>query len=298
MVFKVIKDLAQAQELWNTLSNKKTLYDTWELRFCFYKYFNYELFFYAGYEDDKLIGLLPLQYNSDKNYLEFFGDQEEWMDQNKIFILPSYEKYIPEFYNQINLPTKLNNIVGTDPFTQAFQPDENSYFLPLTNLHSYIDYFSTYLSSKKRSNFKNIIKKAEVAGIKTTLGTLSDLEKLFDLNIKSFGKDSSFLFPFRKEIFRDLAQLSTAKSNILVFSINNEIQGVTFGLIYNDAYIALNAGINKTLPFSLNSYATFQKIDTAIKEGVKIYDVRGGDYGWKEEWHFEKFLQYKFLKNI
>lgn len=296
--FKVIKDISEAKKVWNIFSSRETIYDEWEFRYCFYKYFNYELFFYIGYCNDEPIGLLPLQFNTDKKCLEYFGDYEGWMDQNKLYIKNGFEKNIPEFYNQISSSAEINNLIGQDPFTISLPLQEYTYFLPLDGLHTCFDFFLKYHSSKKAKNFKSVIKKVEDAGVRVATGSVDDLETLFSLNIKSFGNDSSFNLPFRKEIFKDLSELSLSKAHILKFILNSQVVGVTFGLLYKNTYIALNAGIEKNLPFSLSSYSTFKKIDAAIELGANLYDVRGGAYGWKDEWHFEKFPQYKFEKKI
>lgn len=296
ITFKIIKNLAEAKKWWEIFCVPQTIYDEWELRYCFYKYFNYPLHFYLGYVHDKPIGLLALQYNTTKKYLEFFGDYEAWMDQNKLFITPGYEAYIPEFYNNLTTPTLLNSLVGNDRFTKSLPIDTYSYYLSLSGMSSYLDYVATRVSSSKRNSFKKIIKKGEQTGVETSTGTLNDLEILFDLNIQAFKEESSFLFPYRKEIFRDIARLSICKPHILTFKIKNQIYGVGLGVIYNNTYIALNAGIRKDTQFSLSSFTNLKTIDEAIKLGMLTYDVRGGNFGWKEEWCFEKIPQYKFEK--
>ena len=42
---KVITDINQCLDLWEKFSLKKTLFDTWEFRYAFYKGYNYKPYF-------------------------------------------------------------------------------------------------------------------------------------------------------------------------------------------------------------------------------------------------------------
>src|SRR3989344_9188149 len=104
--FKVIKDLSQAKAIWQQLSPQKTLWDDWDFRYCFYKYYNWELFFYTGYLDGQIIGVLTLQYNPEKKFLEFFCGN--YMEENKILVKKDCQQFIPDFYKQVDKEAEIN----------------------------------------------------------------------------------------------------------------------------------------------------------------------------------------------
>ena len=106
--FKVIKDLSQAKAIWQQLSPQKTLWDDWDFSYCFYKYYNWELFFYTGYLDGQIVGVLPLQYNPEKKFLEFFGGN--YMEENKILVKKDCQQFIPDFYKQVDKEAELDDI--------------------------------------------------------------------------------------------------------------------------------------------------------------------------------------------
>lgn len=292
---EVVKTIEEAKKWWDLFSPLQVIYDTWELRYTLYKYFNHELYFYIGYLDDTPIGLMPLQWNEEKKQLEFFGEYSEWLDQNKVFIKQGFEEYIPEFYKNISLPAKLTSITGSDSFTNSFEFDNNSYFLPLTGMKNHEDYFAKYLSGQRRKMFRRVIKHTEELGIEIKRNQFEDIEKMFQFNIEHFGERSSFTWPYRQEIFRDFLHLGFPV-HLLSFEIKGELVGVSFCLGYKNTFVSMNAGVKRDQNEDLNSYVTFKELDEAILVGAEILDLRGGDYNWKSSWHFEQIPQYKYIK--
>ena len=132
----VVKDLPEAERLWQLLSPQTTIYDSWEFRYCFYKYFNFELFFYVAYDDATPVALLPLQYNSDTGWLEFFGG-DNYMEDNRVFVKPGYESIIPKIYASVDRPAKLEFIIGGKLNTSPFSSVSTGYLLNSLNMGPY-----------------------------------------------------------------------------------------------------------------------------------------------------------------
>ncbi|HLL61074.1 MAG TPA: hypothetical protein VK338_05125, partial [Candidatus Nitrosocosmicus sp.] len=130
--FEIIKSLDTAQYYWDLLSPGESIFDEWDFRYCFYKKLNLPLFFYVGFTKNVPIGLLPLQYSTIDDCLEFFGG--DYMEDNKIFIKYGYEKNIIDFYKSINQPAALIEISGDDPYTKSLPIDDYTYFYNLTNI--------------------------------------------------------------------------------------------------------------------------------------------------------------------
>lgn len=291
-----IKDLEEAHRLWDLFSPHKTIFDNWDFRYCFYKYFNYELFFYVKYDGDIPIALMPLQYNSDKNYLEFFGGY--YMEDNQVFIKsPEFANVIPEFYKNIqelNRPSTLIYIRSNDAFTSTLQFQVNKYVLSLGSITSTEDYLSQRLDQEARGKFRRKIKKIEQMKIEISENKIEDLETMFKYNLEKFQDHSYFTTPFSQEIFRDLVNLGF-KTHIFGFSINGVKEAASFALTYQDNYAYLNLGVKPGGTQNLTTFVHMKNLERAISEKLNIFDAFIGDYGWKEHWHLEKIPQYQFI---
>ena len=121
----------------------------------------------------------------------------------------------------------------------------------------------------------------------------NDFNLMIDLNLKNFGEKSSFHFPFRKEIFRDLLKLNY-EPILLTSIINDKKEAVSFALKYKDKFISLNSGVNSASFPWLEKYLILKKVAKAIELKCRIFDACVGDCGWKENWHLEKIPQFKY----
>lgn len=290
---KRIDNLEEAKDVWNKLTPDISIRDNWDFRYCFYKYFNYPLYFYAGYDKGEVIGLLPLQYNKEKKYLEFFGGN--FMDNNRVFIKSEYEKYIPQFYSTISQSATLKNIAGDDPFTESFDVYKYKYVGDLSGIDSADDYLIKQLKAKPRQGMRKKIKMIKALNPEIIENNFSDFDLLIELNKKAFGEKSLFYKPYKIESYKDFLKMNF---DIYMFSyiINRKKEAVSFSVKYKDAYVYINAGTNKVGVPNLGTFNIYYNLDKAISSGVKKFDAGLGDLGWKERWHLKKIPQRIFIK--
>lgn len=249
-------------------------------------------FCYIGVLADKIVGLLPLQYNSDKNILEFFGGS--YMDINRIFIKQNHYEFISNFYNSLNLPAKLISINQEDPYTKSLPQDNFNYFFKLSGINSFEEFFIKLFSSQTRYKFFRKIRKVEQNRITIIKNQYEDLDLLIALNKKQFGEESSFYFPNRKKIFYDLLLLPF-QFIMLTFLLNDKKEAVTLSLLYKGIYYYLTSGVNSEIS-DLGKYTIVKNIAEAISSHADIFDVGSDDCGWKERWHTEKTIpQYVYF---
>ena len=285
--FKIIKDLSQAKEVWQQLSPNETLWDDWDFRYCFYKYYNWELFFYTGHLNGEIVGVLPLQYNSKKKMLEFFGG--EYMEENKVLIKKDCQQFIPDFYKQIDREAELCDISGQDPFTQNFPLHEYKYIYNLSGITTLEQFIDKYFDSDSRKKKRRLLKEE----VEIVYNDFNDFDLMIDLNLKNFGKESSFNQLFRKEIFHDLLKLNY-EPILFTSVIDGKKEAVSFAIKYKDKFISLNSGVNSA-PFPwLEKYLILKKVAKAIELKCQIFDACLGNCGWKDNWHLEKIPQFKF----
>lgn len=290
--FECIKNLDQAKILWNKLTPNDSVEDTWDMRNCFYSYYKYELFFYAGYLGDVCVGLLPLQFNSESACLEFFGGY--YFSDNQVFILPGYEQYIPDFFKQINKSAHLEDIVGDSEYIKNLPLSYYKYIVPLSGFSSYNDFLNTKFKSKDRTNLKRKIKIMENEKIDIIVNCAADLDLMIDYNISHFKEKSCFNKPFRrKNFFHDLLKLPF-NIQLLTFVVNGKKEAVSFSILHNKTYTFIHYGKSMDRYPHISTYVTMQNIQNAIKQGAHIFDAGVQDFGWKESWQFDKILQYHY----
>lgn len=292
--FEILTDLKMAEDAWKKLSPEKSLFDDWNFRMCFHKYYKKELYFLAGFLNDELIGLLPLQYD-DAGNLEFWCGN--YMEDNRLFIKPEHENAIPEFYEYLRSTgkkVKLEYIAGTDPFTSSLTVQDHKYILQLNGVKSGFEYIEKYYNPKSQRRLRTKIRQIDRLGVKVTRNEEADLEKLFEYSIAAFGADSSFVCrPHHKEIFRELIKLPF-NIFLLGFTVNGLHQGVSLSILYKNRYVYLAMGMATERESNLSAFIHMTNIEKAAESGATLVDGLVGDYNWKEKWYFEKNPQYKF----
>ncbi len=304
--FNVITDLAEAKTMWELFSPQNTIDDEWRFRYAFYKYLHFPLHFIVGYDGEKPVGLLPLQLNTNQGmstvrfqmnepFLEFFGGIDT--DDNKVFILPEYQKCIPDFLQQVTTAAVLAPLADqysvadnqATYYTDKFVVDLKG----LTNLDMFLDKnFQGKSRRRLRGKINHFYKNYK---IEIKKGTESDLELLFALNIKRFGTNSAFHMEHRKQLFRDLVKLYTA--DIFTIVIDDKPKAVSLSLVHKGTYSGLNSGYDYAMN-DLGKFVFITKIQRAIEMGCAVFDAGKNDNGWKEHFHLQKITQYKLTMHL
>ncbi len=285
--FTTITDLAEAKKYWDLLVSPGSIFDDWNFRYCFYKYFNYPIIFIVGFHQMQPVGLLALQRNTDSACIEFFGGT--FMENNRVYCLPENSAVAPQFYQHLKKEKKILQYI-----TPQFDPEQHGltvlnhlYFLPLQDWQSSHDYLQASFSSETRGKMLRKIKKILPHDIQVTRNNFSDIEFLFQYNKNRFQEDSMFLMAHREQIFRDLLHLPFSIF-LNSFFLDHTRQGVALGIKYLDEYVFISYGLS---PEAFPNFATYLKmhiIDQAIQEHAKTINASIGDCGWKESWRFEK----------
>lgn len=306
LTFKVITDLAEAKAFWELFSPNSTIDDEWAFRYEFYKYLNFPLHFIVGYDGEKPVGLLPLQLNTNKGmstvrfemtepFLEFFGGIDT--DDNKVFILPEYKQFIPEFLKQIN------SIAVLAPLAEQYTVSNNQaiYYTDkfvvdlkgLTNLDMFLE--KNFHGKSKRRLRNRIHYFYKNYKIEIRKGTDKDLELLFSLNQSRFGERSAFHMEHRRQLFRDLLHLYNA--DLFTIYIDGKPKAVSFSLMHKGVYSGLNSGYDYSIR-DLGKFVFITKIQRAIELGCEVFDAGKNDNGWKEHFHLQKIPQYKLSLHL
>ncbi len=291
---EIIDDINQGKKIWEKLSPKNSLYDEWDFRFCFYKQKAFPIKFFVGKYKNEIVGLLPLQLNTEKNYLEFFSEDDT--DENKIFIRSGFENYIPQFYKAVNEKAFFHNLKGDNDFIKQQQVDHYIYTLSLDkDIKNYTDFIKKFFngSGKHRRKIERELRKISENNIEIIKNNFRDIEIFFKYKIKHFGADTCFNDPIERQNLIDLLKL---KYDFYMFTyvINRTKVGISLSVLFKKKYMLLQSASDQELFPSIVKYIFMNNIDEAIRLNAKVFDMSRGGENWKERWNFEKIPQYSF----
>lgn len=286
-----ITSLEEGRKVWEALSPNGLISDDFSFRYAYYNLQNYPLYFYTAYEDDKVVGLLPLQLNTETNKLEFFGGT--YFEDNRAFVKDNNVHSLYTLFSSIDHPADLLWMHDSMKIVEGAVFQDYKYILPLSNFKNVEDYMQQLWSKKSISNAKSQFRKFGSDDIKIVEGRKQDLARLIEFNKMRFGEESTFNKTERLHFFNEIFQ--KFETLFLSIFIKEELVGVGVGIMYNKTYIGVNMGVKGGID-GLGKFLTFQKIDQAIAHNAQFYDGRGENLGWKESFHFEKRPQYKFSR--
>lgn len=289
---KIVTSLEEAKLVWSQLSPRQTWYDEWDVRYEFYRSFNYPLRFYTCFSRNQPVAVLPLQFNTQKRVLEFFGTK--WFEENRVFHAQGFADWVTELYKRIECPAQLLSIRSQNEFTDRFETEDYKYFLDLRPYSSMDEYLQKEFKRQRRKDIKWLIKKLEKLDLELTHGSQDDLELLFQLNIKRFGDQSSFYQSYLPDAFRRMINLDY-HWQLLVAKVNGQKRAVSIAVLYQDTYIYHNSGTDINAVSNLGSYLIYKNIEKAILLKARVFDAGPEDLGWKEHWHLRKRPQYKLI---
>lgn len=282
---RLIQDPEQAKLAWNRFSTNESLFDCWDFRLAFHRQYDAELCFYVAYERERPVALLPLQYTRRKNLLEFLGGY--WMEENRLFLVEGCQLTISDFVPEFRFPYRLAAMEESSARPLDLPLEDYKYVFGLEGLTGSEDFICAAFPAGRRNSIRQRMQKVERNSVRLVRNSLADLELLFELNIASFGADSSFNSPENVGFFRWICN-SDHNVQLLTLLINGEKVAVSLSLIHNGIYYGLNSGSNKTKIPNSGSYLTLQNIENAIRNGCRQYDALMGSYNWKENWRFQK----------
>lgn len=276
--YNIIEDLQEAKNIWHELSPQQFLDDEWEYRYAYYKYFDYPLYFKVAYSDNVPVGLLPLQWNPEKNYLEFFGGTHT--KNNAVFTKKGYENTRQLLIDSIPKPFRLTWMRDEMKDIKDIQLQDYNYSILLEGLSSSDDYIEKAWSGKSKRNLKSQIKKINKEyGILVQEDQDDDLDNLILINKQNFGEKSVFNKPYRVDIIKDLYRTFNATTFSLI--INGEKKSVNLSIAYKDFSVSLYTSTKRDIN-NLGKYAQLISIQRSIQEGAKILDKDRKNLNWKE----------------
>lgn len=284
---KRVRTFQRAARLWDYLNPRRDLFDSWEYRAQYYLFFPYPLFFYTAYFENRPVALAPLQWNEELQSLEFFGGKR--FSYNDIFVLPGHDAAVPELLRSIKKRVLLDFVREPLPGLAQSQPLVPQYRLSLQGISCLDDYFDAYWHGKHRKQIKRSIRQFEEQKVAVSPGSVEDLDLLMALNLQRFGQRSNFTNPHRKDYLKNL--MKEFDVTLFTVSLNGEKKAVSYSIFHDGGYYGITSGADTTVPF-LRKFLMLKKIEEAIRCGAKFYDAGRRNFGWKEQFKFQKTYFY------
>lgn len=283
LTIDVITDIKQAEALWNMYHTGTSLYDNWQYRLLYFQFFSFSPQFYLVSLKNEVIAMVPLQWNSDIQQLEFFGG--DYMSDNTIYVKPGYESYLRDISTQISRPLRLF-WTAKPYFLHAWKTCSigYKYILPLEGFTCVEDVLEALWSKKSRKNIEHQMNELRSHDISIEENVFDDLDLLISLNKQRFGAASSFYKPYRAEFLREV--IKHFDVSMMSVSIDGKKESVCYSILYNNGMYGINSGRNTKIN-NLGKFVILQKIARAILAGAAFYDAGRSDLGWKRAFHFQ-----------
>lgn len=298
---KVITDKEEAKSIWNLFANPDVLFENWDFLMTFYNEFHHSLQFFVGYVWETPVGLIPLNLDTDTGKLESFFSKKA---QHPVFIKKWYEGVVDFLLSKIESPINLEYVYFTS--TQDWTPEGFDFQMGLYDLdvrpfesgEAYLQHINAGFPSKKRIKYNAEHRKVKEQISNITVNRLSDIETLFDFNIRSvtmehYGEVSWFLNEPYKNGFRKLLQ-SSFETYLFSFEVDGKVHDIELVLKYGNTLYHLTGSTSKEIQ-NLGKFANLHVIDFAIKNGCSFYNAGTGDYNWKEKLGLNKVNLYKYV---
>lgn len=291
LTYRTFKDKATCKKIWNKFSHKKTLWDLWEFRYCFYDkdpIFN----FIVVYEKDKGVGLVPLIYDKHDETFYYFG--ELFPEQNKIFLKDLSNLH--DVIDQLPFPTTIYYVDKSMSNYYDFKVSEKRYFIDFIQYEHNIDNFLLTFNRKHRKNLRYDLRKLRKKGFVVEKGNIDDFDILVEHNQEAFDESDYLDEKFYKSM-KKLITFADKKRMLDTVKIvkNNNIYAAGMGVIYNKSYYVVAMGRDIDI-INIGKMLIYEMIKSALDNKCNTIDFLSTESGWKELWHLDIEQMYEFEK--
>ena len=298
---RIVNGIRECKALWQQFSTFKTVFDTWEFRYAFWKGFNYSPFFIVISKGKKNLGLLPIWFEPDNDRFIWFGTW--WQEETNVLV--KEDVLVDDLLELAPIPLHLNAIsevtVKKSKNPEKFQKDDSKYILDL-KLHPSLDAILYNLKKKKRYNLKRDRRLIEARNPVIVENRFEDLEHLMRLSkarLKEKGRHADWEDPRQEEAFRNVVELGkkhvSYDAKMLTVEIDGKIAGVDLVLLYDGVYAPVKCGYDVDNFPGIGNYFNLYEIEDALAGGYSKIDFLAVDNGWKDRW-LEEVPLYKFDK--
>ncbi|MBN1331331.1 GNAT family N-acetyltransferase [Candidatus Dojkabacteria bacterium] len=298
---KIVSDIDSCKVLWKEFSSFKTIFDTWEFRYAFWKGFGRVPYFVAISKQDANVGLFPLWFEADNNRFIWFGSW--WQEETKILVKD--DTLVDLLLDLAPAPLHLGSIssetVKKSANPERFKKDDSKYILDLKKYNT-LDSVLNNLKKKRRYNMKRdrrVIESRNPVVVRDRFEDLDHLIRLSKARLKEKGQLADWEDPRQIEAFRNVVELGKIHDSydirMLSVEIDGEIMGVDLILLYNKIYAPIKCGYDVDNCPGIGNFLNLYEIEDALAGGFEKMDFLAVNNGWKDKW-LEEVPLYVFEK--
>jgi len=288
-LIEVHTDISVCQELYMQLSDHRSWFDNWDLRWVYNQAYDSNPLHFLTYSEDEIVkALLPLQFNKEKQVLEFFGGR--FFELNHGF---GVTNLVAQLFISIQQPAFIDGLAEPPAEVLPYMfPSEAGpkYVLNLTDFSTeeeFLAKFSSGFRKNRRREFRNL----DELNITIVRGDSSDAQTMIEFNMERFGEESSYHNRSWREGFLNMVKLPY-DWHIRKFMIGDEVIGIQVANLDGSIYISHNKGSKIRNYIGLGWYMTLKNIMYAKSLGATHIESGTGDMGWKIDWHHTPIAQY------
>jgi hypothetical protein len=293
-------DLKKCKELWELLSPDENIADRWDYRAMWHAIEPLgQPYFIVARDQDKPIGLLPLAYFDQDHAYRWFGGGF-WIERPRTFTHRKWRSSItPILYQAVPIGTQL---LWTEPTEMnqmpigMLSPQTPTYSIQMLSLKGNVNNIFQRMSSDSRKSIHRSIRKViERFDPQIMEGTVENIKKLIELNIKRFGSDSTMHIQRLRDILPQMMTTPGVRefAHVVNIHIETRIVASTIILFYKGIYTYYQGGHDPDFP-DLGKYHVYALLQDALQRGAKRFDALGDDCGWKERWRLDQAILWKY----
>ncbi len=294
----VFQDPDICRQLWERFWPKECIFDLWPVRASFMKHYQRPLFFMLAGRDRRESRLLALTWIEEEGVFGHFPGEiwqgKTWLEQNKIpgtgrqslrmllNKLPGkcFIRYIDDEF----LPNR-EGIVSIDEIGYLFSPKQYNF--------SFEDY-KNMIPRKSRKKIDREINQLHAQKVAFRHNHMSDVSRMFEMNLSTFGEMSYFHDRRFFNAFVDLINFLDQKNLLRLTSvtINGQLAAVDVGAIWKNTYTVMAGGTNPDFP-GVAKLINFHHIEWACHQRMTVVDFLCGDFNWKSRFRLNPRPLYK-----
>ena len=290
----------ECKELWNRLIPQDVVTDIWDVRDCFHRTFNRELFFVTA-EDEagEIKGFLPLCYVPETATYAFFPGEtwhgKTWLEQNRL-IADSDDTLnaMLELVKRQNRGTFHIRYLSKQSGADLSVEDETGYlFTPSGYNYSMDEYYAAF-RGKNAKRLKREIASFDDMNIKVVINNFDDFDVLADMNVSAFGNESYFSDERFRQGFKNMMLWFRDNGMLRMTSvmIDGRYAAIDMGSIYKNVYTLMAGGTNSGFP-GIAKYINTYHLRYSCEQKFDQADFLCGNFSWKTMFHLEPRPLYK-----
>ncbi|NQV34325.1 MAG: GNAT family N-acetyltransferase [Phycisphaeraceae bacterium] len=300
-MISIVSDMEQCRCLWKGLIRPLSLFDIWEVRACFQKHYGYRPAFIVLKHAAGSSGLLALSWIEEYGYLGYFPGEtyrgKTWLEQNRLVAPTSVAA--SELVNQCDMPMHLRYL--TEPWPEpsaSWGVDELGYLFRPTDYGYCFDRYLQSFSAKRRKGLTREMASFVSCGITYRYNDLSDIHRVFDLNLNAFGDQSYFADKRFLAAFKEWMLLLNERDllRITAVLVGGQIAAIDLGAVYRGVYTVLAGGTHPGFK-GIAKVINCHHMEWACSERLDLVDFLCGDFSWKERFHLTPRPLYQFRKS-